>query len=313
MIDDGSTDESPAICDEYCKNYKNISVFHILNKGLSNARNLGIKKANGEYILFVDADDWLENDACEKMYAAAKENAADLVICANYNETARGATKREIFGEKKAYFQGSSYRSEIFVSTLGLIGEKLKDISRLDRLTPVWARLYSTRVIKENLLEYVDSKKIPSESLQFNFDFAMYAQSAVYIPAALYHYRRTTEFSVSKAYRPNLSEKWIYWSRHILQKINPDDHEMMEAYYSRICSGVIPMGGNALMLDRLSDIYREMKAFLNQDIISMAYANVDFSACPFYWKIFFYSARHRLVILFLIISKCMRILLRLRK
>ncbi|MBQ9181616.1 MAG: glycosyltransferase [Bacilli bacterium] len=74
LIDDGSTDNSPKMCDEYAKKYKDkIKVFHKKNGGLSDARNYGIDKASGEYLMFVDSDDWVSSNFVELPYKKAKE------------------------------------------------------------------------------------------------------------------------------------------------------------------------------------------------------------------------------------------------
>ncbi len=82
VINDCSTDESKKVLDEYEKKYNNILVFHNkTNKGIGYNRNLGIKKASGEYISFIDSDDFVDETMYDKMYKKAKENALDLVIC----------------------------------------------------------------------------------------------------------------------------------------------------------------------------------------------------------------------------------------
>ena len=84
IINDCSTDNSKNILDEYEKKYQNIKVFHNkTNKGIGYNRNLGIKKASGEFIGFIDSDDWVEKNMFEKMYNKAKRDNLDLVIC-NY-------------------------------------------------------------------------------------------------------------------------------------------------------------------------------------------------------------------------------------
>lgn len=84
VINDCSTDNSKNILDEYEKKYQNIKVFHNkTNKGIGYNRNLGIKKASGEFIGFIDSDDWVEKNMFEKMYNKAKRDNLDLVIC-NY-------------------------------------------------------------------------------------------------------------------------------------------------------------------------------------------------------------------------------------
>lgn len=80
LIDDGSTDSSGKLCDELASTDKRIRVLHKNNGGVSSARNLGLDIAKGEYIGFVDPDDWCETEMYERMYAAAKANDCDLVI-----------------------------------------------------------------------------------------------------------------------------------------------------------------------------------------------------------------------------------------
>lgn len=83
LIDDGSTDSSPDICDGYGSKYQNIRVFHKENGGASSARNLGIEKATGEYIGFVDSDDYISPDMYEKLYTALKDFDCEIAMC-NY-------------------------------------------------------------------------------------------------------------------------------------------------------------------------------------------------------------------------------------
>ncbi|MCM1321957.1 MAG: glycosyltransferase [Bacteroides sp.] len=79
LVDDGSPDGCPAICDEYAKKDARVRVIHQENKGLSAARNAGLDAARGEWIGFVDSDDWIEAETYEVAYKAAIENSADLV------------------------------------------------------------------------------------------------------------------------------------------------------------------------------------------------------------------------------------------
>ena len=81
LVDDGSTDESENICDAYCLKDNRVRVFHKTNGGISSARNLGLKYAQGEYISFIDSDDWIDINALEDMYNLAKKENSDIVIC----------------------------------------------------------------------------------------------------------------------------------------------------------------------------------------------------------------------------------------
>ena len=79
LVNDGSTDNSPQLCEEYAKRYENVSVFHKENGGLSDARNLGVSKASSEWILFLDPDDYLEDYTLELIVKIQQEHQADLI------------------------------------------------------------------------------------------------------------------------------------------------------------------------------------------------------------------------------------------
>ncbi len=84
LIDDGSTDNSGQICYEYAKKDKRIKVFHKPNGGVSSARNLGLDNATGEWITFVDADDWIDKEMYQSLYNEAVTSQADIVLCDFY-------------------------------------------------------------------------------------------------------------------------------------------------------------------------------------------------------------------------------------
>ena len=86
-VDDGTPDKSGEICDEYAKNDSRISVIHKENGGAPSARNTAIPKARGEYLYFMDSDDWAEPTMLEDMYKKAKETNAQLVVAGYYIDT----------------------------------------------------------------------------------------------------------------------------------------------------------------------------------------------------------------------------------
>lgn len=104
VIDDGSTDGSGAICDEYASD-RRMRIFHTENRGLSCARNLGLDEAKGEWIGFVDSDDWIEPDMYEALLKRAEETGADIVECGVFREypgrtVERKKKERKVSGER---------------------------------------------------------------------------------------------------------------------------------------------------------------------------------------------------------------------
>lgn len=79
LVDDGSSDFSPKICDEYEEKYNFIKVIHKKNGGLSSARNAGFEQATGKYILWFDSDDWVEKNTLSLIYNATKESEVDII------------------------------------------------------------------------------------------------------------------------------------------------------------------------------------------------------------------------------------------
>lgn len=89
LVDDGSTDDSPSKCDNYAKQDSRVTVVHKPNGGLSSARNVGLKNASGEYVMFVDSDDWVKPEFCQEGMKAILENKVDMAsfgLCFVYDD-----------------------------------------------------------------------------------------------------------------------------------------------------------------------------------------------------------------------------------
>ena len=130
LIDDGSTDKSGEICDEYARKDARIHVIHQKNSGLSFARNVGIDRATGDYLMFVDSDDYVTNDFCEALYKKAVNSNADIVI-GQYIRIENGQLINGINNIKEGMVSGRD-------ALLMLVGKKLN--------YTVWDKLYKRRV-----------------------------------------------------------------------------------------------------------------------------------------------------------------------
>lgn len=143
LVDDGSTDDSGRICDEFANMDSRIKVLHKKNGGLSDARNVGINHAEGEYLGFIDSDDYIDNDMYEFLYSNAKKYDADMSTCGIYNvhkgkETEKLPEYSKLVNKKEAIelvldgkllvanAVSKLYRKELFKSIRypnGIIGE----------------------------------------------------------------------------------------------------------------------------------------------------------------------------------------------
>lgn len=313
VVDDGSTDDSPAICDEYSGDSR-FRIFHNKNHGLSYSRNFGFENCCGDYCLYVDSDDWIDIDMCEVLLDTLARHKADYVICGHYNEATSGTTEKYIY-KKDTSFTGSIFVTDIYQHTLGLCGSQLKNPANLDKLTPVWARLYNSEVIRNNNIKYIDTKLIPSEALDFNLKYLSHCSSAFYIHKPLYHYRRNNVQSVTKSFKPDIIDRWVYWNDYMLKqfKKNIISQSLLPAFYSRLACSIIPMGGNAIKIEGIREQIAMCSIYLKNPIYVDAFRNFDYSSCPIYWRLFFWSAKTKQVHLFYLLTKAMRKILDRRK
>ena len=160
LINDGSTDKSRKIIDKYAINDERIKVIHKNNEGASKARNLGIEKAKGEYIAFVDSDDTINNMMYEKMYSIAIHKDADIVAC-GYKEI--NYKSNEIYEyinplDNSLELQGEEIKKKI---------EELLYFNRILGYSSLCNKLYKSECIKNNKLRINERIKI-AEDLCFN-------------------------------------------------------------------------------------------------------------------------------------------------
>ncbi len=118
IMDDGSTDGTPALCDTYAERYPSIRVSHIPNGGVGNARNLGMQQCSGEYVQFCDSDDWLEPDCCQTMMDAILAQNTDVACFGWMTDDGQG----KISDETENGFTGYGGQDEFFTAILSKAG-----------------------------------------------------------------------------------------------------------------------------------------------------------------------------------------------
>lgn len=192
LIDDGSTDGSGEICDLWKKKDLRIKVVHISNKGVSHARNIGLNMASGEYISFVDSDDWIESDTYECMLRFIEKENADLCI-GGYRKDYNNISKIE-FKNHKPY---SLSRDGVILQTFTWLPpqEKIMSWEMCDKLF---------KASKINDIRFNESIYM-GEDMLFYWYFLENIDRAVYLPLFKYHYR----MRATSAVHQNLSPKMI--------------------------------------------------------------------------------------------------------
>lgn len=180
LIDDGSPDGCGAICDEYALRDDRIVVIHSQNGGLSAARNKGLALCEGDYVLFLDSDDYLEQNAVEVLHQTAEKDKLDILMydSISFDETAADVPETEI----KKYIRKNDY------SSLQTGAEMFLEMVRNDEYrSPVQYYFYNRKFIEKNDLIFHEG--ILHEDEEFNFFALLYAQRVKHIPDVLYHHR----------------------------------------------------------------------------------------------------------------------------
>lgn len=119
LVDDGSPDKCPEICDKYALQHKNVTVIHKKNEGLISARKAGVKVACGKYITFVDSDDWIAADYCSNLIRIIKEYSPEIIaVTGHYKVESDGQTIHCRDGEQKGLYERDKLEKEIFPTLL---------------------------------------------------------------------------------------------------------------------------------------------------------------------------------------------------
>ena len=185
LIDDGSTDKSGLICDEYAKTDSRFRVFHKKNEGIGSVRQFGLEKSTGEYVIHVDPDDWVESTMLEELYSCAKKESADIVICDYFlnqkNKTIYKKQEPDLSSEH-SYFQ--DLINKLYGSC--------------------WNKLVRKSCFKQYGISFRKDMVLWEDKL-VNLKLAEQKIKVVYLPKAFYHYVARNNSAIRKC-----SKKRVY-------------------------------------------------------------------------------------------------------
>ena len=195
LVDDGSPDESGAICDSYAARDERITVIHKPNGGAASARNAAMAQAKGEYLFFMDADDWCEPEMLERMYERAESGPYDLVVAGFYIDTYRSDDK--FFRETK------SLPSKTYASVREFREDAYRLFDRNLLYTP-WNKLFRASYLFERDIEFPD---VWWDDLPFNLAVLRDVERVTLMEDAFYHFLRARSESENTKYRAGTFEK----------------------------------------------------------------------------------------------------------
>ena len=190
LVNDGSTDDSGALCDEIAKGFNNIMVIHKENGGLSDARNAGIAVATGEYTCFLDSDDWMDEDCIEEALSEMQSSGSDVVVWGYhtdfYDENERVTRSRDVIPAQLVSSNGIDENIDVD-KLIGLCGY-------------AWNKLYKTEIIKN--LEFAKGISLV-EDILFNAEVMTEKVKVSFINKAFIHYIQRQRETLGTKYYPD--------------------------------------------------------------------------------------------------------------
>jgi glycosyltransferase EpsJ len=185
LVDDGSPDRSGLMCDEFARRDDRVVVIHGMNTGIGGARRRGLAQARGEYVGFVDADDYIERNMYETMYAVALERKVDIVSCGHYCEWPTGTQLASSGLEKKRVLRHEQVR------------KYHEDFSKnLEPFYFVWRNMYRREFLCANGITFGSERY--GDDINFNLRAFFLADSIYALDLPLYHYVHNP-FSITRS------------------------------------------------------------------------------------------------------------------
>lgn len=248
LVDDGSTDSSVSICDNYAQKYENIKTIHIPNSGPATAKNEGLKLAQGTYIALTDSDDRMEPFMLHKMITAGYKNDADIVCC-NYKQIDERGVVSHLNSTNELY---------ILNHEEGLVHFFSKD----KIYSQCWTKLYKRKMLKEYHIVN-DLGLRTDEDFIFNIRAFIHAKTTVIVDEPLYEYTHRENSLAHSYFKKNINQyidnriKRVLFTKNAVQNESNTIKEWsmvhMIMYYNELL-GKVAFFPNYYSDNRINDI-----------------------------------------------------------
>lgn len=197
MVDDKSPDRVPQMCDEWARRDSRIKVIHKpVNQGLGLARNTGLEAVTGEYVMFIDSDDYIDADSIQTLYDCARKNDLDICygsFCYEFND---GRIVKKLEVEKETYFFG---RKQVDEFELDMVGACPSFPREVKYSVSVCKGIFRLEVFRKHYLLFDNEKEMASEDTLFHLLILPCVERVGFIPYYFYHYCEN-DLSISHTY-----------------------------------------------------------------------------------------------------------------
>lgn len=308
-INDGSTDDSLDVLRRYEQSYDTVRVINRGNGGVSSARNAGLEAATGDYLMFVDSDDWVDTDYCARMMEVALTHDADCVMCSYAKEFGKKSVEEHVFPESFQK-QGNDVQDDLRLRLFGPIGTDLQSPHHVDLITAVWMQLFKAEMCEG--VRFTDLSVIgTSEDLLYQVEVYKNCNSFAYIDEPMYHYRKTNTGSITTQYKAELFERWqnLYAMMEDIVTRESLGDVYSKALDNRIACQLIGLGLNEVGASvSLLQKSKRLKHIISHPRYIRALSQLDTSCMPAHWKMFFSLLKKKKVALIVYLLEVMQLI-----
>lgn len=308
LVDDGSPDKCPILCDMFAKTDTRILVIHKENEGAALARNAGLEAATGEYVLFMDCDDWLEANTISDCLDIVHKDNADCVMFGYVREYPQKSIHNPLFPQSFSYDLAQSEKY-VHRRIVGPVGKELCEPQRVDNLSSFCMRLMKTDIARKGI--FVSERIVgTSEDTIFNL-YALDGCKISYINKCFYHYRKSNAQSITTQHKPDLAEKWDVMYSIMLEYMDGSGraNEYHTPFLNRVACGMIGLGLNEIgSTESIWKKTQRLRAILDKPLYRKAFKQLDASYCGAKWKLFFLLCKRRWTFLLAVLLQIMNYL-----
>lgn len=296
LVDDGSTDKCPEICDEYAARDPRVVVIHKQNGRAADARRVGLQTASGDYVLFLDGDDWLDLHTIQRCVETFQAKKVSLVMFSYIKESPQGFQKMHIF-DGDQLFIGTEAQDNVYRRLFGLFGKELQHPERMENVVSCCMKLY--RIEDARRGRFFDTEEIGTcEDGLFNL-YALHGISSVaYLDQPFYHYRKY-HGSKTSTYKPQFIAQWerlFSYMETVISEFHLSNR-CSRALLNRIAFSITAIGLNTLAGDgSFVEKLRTLNGYLKSGRYKVAVAQLEFRELPLGWKILMICSRLQLTL-----------------
>lgn len=270
MIDDGSPDRCPEMCDEWARKDSRVRVIHKKNAGLGEARNTGIEHATGDYICFFDSDDYVHPETVEKcMTRLIKHNADVVVFGVNFVDSLGRVTASYPPAGGERVFKNQEVREEFLPE---LIAPSVRKDGGKSFYMTAWSMLYSMDAINKAGWRYVSERKIVAEDVYSLLTFFAHVITVAVVPEALYYYCEN-DTSLSRKYMEDRYQRVRHFyieTQKLCEEIGYDEIIRHRAIRPFLAFTIAALKQELVSSRKFIQRYRQMKNMIGDAVLQDA-------------------------------------------